>query len=1124
MLVVMVLGLLPSLALAESVEPPPSEPNVVTVPEVMLRWNGTQLVGVNRDWLKGLEKGTLLHLEIPERTTSIARLYNFSDYVQDSIYSVDFTKAKNLTRLEMSAFMYCKNLTELTGFEELPLTEIPRQAFYECKKLEQMFDLSKMPLKTIGGSAFNTSGITGIVLPDGLKELGPDDAPPAEASGVRPIFGGCTKLAFIRTASTKEDASVLQALPNSLEVLGPGALKIIQNCPLYASLQEQGATIKLPASLTKVYHDGLSLGKNPNVFILFPDGWTASNNFSPRAFASYSNHVLVFPNVKTFNEGQAHFVNRFYVNSRVVDLTFAGTGQTEKKLYGASVQYVYDAAAERWRLDEGYTLPAAPDGTPEPAAGYRGGWVIDGTELTNTAKVQSAASANSDHMTATYVTHLIAPPTAIRFTVNGEPQGSEDVANQNERFVLTVPASADAPGKLGVALEHPLLKNADTAAGQPYVYFRYLWYDVKQGTMGGDRQSEPGFFHPWLDPADNRAKARETSEITIAPKDERVYKDVHNLSGTAYNYNHYLVKVFGYYVGETGKERPFYESYCPAVVFGGPLDSLGHTTLDVYGCQVKVGPLVVQRTVTYDLDGGVDTGKYAPVTVKAGDTIHAAEAPTKDGYAFTGWSDGKTTHQAGEEIIVDNDLTLTAQWEKKAPLVIQHTVTYDLDGGVDTGKYAPVTVKAGDTIHAADAPTKDGYTFTGWSDGKTTHQPGEKITVNDDLILTAQWEKKAPLVVQHTVTYNLDGGVDTGKYAPVTVKAGDVIHAADAPTKDGYTFTGWSDGKETYKEGEEITVNDDLTLTAQWEKKTTTGGGTSISNDCVLRFESNGGTVFKDERHAKNTVVTLRHLPTRDGYTFTGWYSDEALTERLTSVKMDRSKTVYAGWKLSDVPDWLDGDTHFAYVGGYEDGTVRPMNNISRAEVAAIFFRLLDKDVRNGSLTTTHAFDDVASDMWCNTDIASMAKLGILKGRSTTHFEPNASITRAEFAAICARFDTSTTSVASNFTDIADHWAKADIERAATLGWIRGYDDGSFHPDQSITRAEAMTMINRVLKRLPETDADLLDGMKTWPDNPPGTWYYLMVQEATNSHEYVRKDDVYEHWTKLIDAADWLDR
>lgn len=496
MLVVMILGLLPSLALAVSVEPPTSEPNVVTVPEDMLRWNGTQLVGVNRDWLKGLEKGTLLRLEIPERTTSIARLYNFSDYVQDSIYSVDFTKAKNLTRLEMSAFMYCKNLTELTGFEDLPLTEIPRQAFYECKKLEQTLDLSKMPLTSIGGSAFNTSGITGIVLPDGLKELGPDDAPPAEASGVRPIFGGCTNLAFIRTASTKDDASVLLALPNSLEVLGPGALKIIQNCPLYASLQEQGATIKLPASLTKVYHDGLSLGKNPNVFILFPDGWTASNNFSPRAFASYSNHVLVFPNVKTFNEGQAHFVNRFYVNSRVVDLTFEGTGQTEKKLYGASVQYVYDAATERWRLDEGYTLPAAPEGTPEPAAGYRGGWVIDGTELTNTAKVQSAASANSDHMTATYVTNLIAPPTAIRFTVNGEPQGSEDVANQNERLVLTVPASADAPGKLGVALEHPLLKNADTAAGQPYVYFRYLWYDVKQGTMGGDRQGEPGFFHP----------------------------------------------------------------------------------------------------------------------------------------------------------------------------------------------------------------------------------------------------------------------------------------------------------------------------------------------------------------------------------------------------------------------------------------------------------------------------------------------------------------------------------------------------------------------------------------------------------------------------------------------------
>ncbi|MEE0510140.1 MAG: leucine-rich repeat protein, partial [Peptococcaceae bacterium] len=650
LLVVMMMGMLPTLALAESVEPPPSEQKIVTIPEDMLRWNGTRLLGVDREWLKSQEKGTLFRLVIPEQTTSISRLYNFNDNIQDYLYSVDFSKAKNLTTLANSAFMYCKNLTEVTGFEDLQLTEIPRQAFFECKKLEQTFDLSKMPLTSIGGSAFNSSGITGVILPDGLKELGPDDVPPAEASGNRPIFSECRNLAFIRTASTKDDASVFLALPNALEVLGPGALKITQNCPLYTSLQEQGATIKLPPSLTKVYHDGISVGKNPNLFILFPDGWKGSDNFSQRAFSSYANYVLVFPDVTTYQEGKTHFANKFYEKSRVVNLTFEGTGQTEKKLYGASVQYVYDVATERWRLDDRYTLPAAPEGTPEPAAGYRGGWVVDGTELTSTSKVQSAVSASSDSMTANYVNDLIAPPTNIRFTINGVPQGSEDVANQNESLVLTVPASAEAPGKLGVALEHPLLKKADTGAGQPYVFFRYLWYDIKQGTMGGDRQGEPGFFHSWLDPANNRAKARDTSEITIAPKDERVYKEVNNPGGTAYNYNHYLVKVFGYYVNENGREQQFYESYCPAVEFGRPLDSLGHTTLDVYGCQVKVGPPVVRYTVTYDLNGGTDNGKYAPVTVEAGGTIRTAEAPTKEGHTFTGWSDGAATHQAGDAI------------------------------------------------------------------------------------------------------------------------------------------------------------------------------------------------------------------------------------------------------------------------------------------------------------------------------------------------------------------------------------------------------------------------------------------------------------------------------------------
>ena len=183
------------------------------------------------------------------------------------------------------------------------------------------------------------------------------------------------------------------------------------------------------------------------------------------------------------------------------------------------------------------------------------------------------------------------------------------------------------------------------------------------------------------------------------------------------------------------------------------------------------------------------------------------------------------------------------------------------------------------------------------------------------------------------------------------------------------------------------------------------------------------------------------------------------------------------------VPDMLNGDDHYAYVVGYSDGTVRPNANISRAEVATIFFRLLKKEVRDGNLTTENIFADVTNGQWHNKAISTMAKLGIVKGRRADSFDPDASITRAEFAAICARFNTKPVENSGSFSDISGHWAENEIERAAAFGWISGYPDGTFRPDARITRAEAMTMINRVLCRMPQSESDLLDSMVKWPDN-----------------------------------------
>ncbi|MCI5754130.1 MAG: S-layer homology domain-containing protein [Clostridiales bacterium] len=315
------------------------------------------------------------------------------------------------------------------------------------------------------------------------------------------------------------------------------------------------------------------------------------------------------------------------------------------------------------------------------------------------------------------------------------------------------------------------------------------------------------------------------------------------------------------------------------------------------------------------------------------------------------------------------------------------------------------------------------------------------------------------------------------------------------------------------------------------------GGGTGGGDDkkVTLHYVSNGGTAYPDERYDVGALVALDKVPLREDYTFTGWYADRELTERISEIRLPTDKTVYAGWEKTGVPSMLNGDDHIAYIVGYPQDyrtgaptqdeslwPVQPQGSITRAEVATIFFRLLKDEVRDGNLTKRNVFTDVDDGMWFNQPVSTMAKLGIVKGRTADGFAPNASITRAEFAAICARFDTGENAGAGDFSDIRGHWAEQEIRRAASLGWILGYEDGTFRPNQAITRAEAMTMINRVLKRIPETEKDLLDGMVVWPDNQPGTWYYLAVQEATNSHEHADKGDIYEHWTKLVTVPDWI--
>ena len=218
----------------------------------------------------------------------------------------------------------------------------------------------------------------------------------------------------------------------------------------------------------------------------------------------------------------------------------------------------------------------------------------------------------------------------------------------------------------------------------------------------------------------------------------------------------------------------------------------------------------------------------------------------------------------------------------------------------------------------------------------------------------------------------------------------------------------------------------------------------------------------------------------------------------------------------------LNKTDHFAYVIGYPDGTVHPNGQITRAEVATIFFRLLRDEVRDGAFTTSNTYSDVACGKWYNNPISTMSALGIITGYPDGTFKPNKPITRAEFAAIAARFDETQSGKSATFSDVIGHWAAKEIGIAYYNDWIKGYPDGTFKPDQNITRAEAMTLINRVLERKPESPADLLTNMNKWTDNlDTSKWYYLDVQEATNSHGYTRKTFNYELWRQMLPDPDW---
>ena len=477
-----------------------------------------------------------------------------------------------------------------------------------------------------------------------------------------------------------------------------------------------------------------------------------------------------------------------------------------------------------------------------------------------------------------------------------------------------------------------------------------------------------------------------------------------------------------------------------------------------------------------------------------------------------------------QNIKIEKGLTIDVKYD-----LDEHTLTFETNGG---SAINPVTVRHGNAVARPADPTKDKYTFIGWyADPEFTEEYDFATVLEADKTIYAKFELTSTPIGDIYVRYDVlhikqlpDGTYDLAN-AEVEHLSAKKDSTVTAVIKD-------------YRATHHVNVNrtqSKLTGTAIQPYMGVDGKPVytilSVYYDLdfhTLTFDTMGGSKIAPETVRHGLTVAKPKDPVNGGYIFDGWYTDKTFRHRYDfSTPLTEDITIYAKWFLIVLPGVtvkkntpkLNTADHFAYVQGYPDGTVKPAGNITRAETAAILFRLMDDASRKTYYSTKSGFRDVASGSWYNTYVATLNNAGVITDSSNGYFRPNEAITRAELAAMLAKFS-ETTGAANYFNDVsAKYWAANAIAICAKLGWITGYPDGTFRPDKNVTRAELMAMINRATGRAPKSADAFLPGMKTWIDNTTDKWYYLDVQEATNSHSYTVKGS--ETWTALTSDPNW---
>lgn len=579
--------------------------------------------------------------------------------------------------------------------------------------------------------------------------------------------------------------------------------------------------------------------------------------------------------------------------------------------------------------------------------------------------------------------------------------------------------------------------------------------------------------------------------------------------------------------------------------------------------------LTTLRKNEFKRPGYVFTGwaEYPTREVGQEERIYADEAPFAE-----------VTIYQGNKIVDGGTITLYAQWEKLSDVIIFYTPeptslgTVKLNGTaakendtitVQEGTvYESLNPETGEVQGATAVPGK-GSVFVGWYDAQDTERSNRLIdstTYTPKKDSSGRYQEGSYVALfrlkQYVLRYDANGG--TGTMEDQTFPHGQA-HPLEkcAFSREGYSFVGWAteqEGKVKYEDQKSIKLdeefpnltndNDEVYLYAVWEEQSVT-----------LSYEPNDaelGSVSKASETVDAVTGTAKGSTAqpKSGARFDGWYSADGalLSKELTFVPTKKDGAVWQGTTyyahfsakrspstpstpakpdetkptLAPIPEMLNGEDHYAYLLGYEDGTVRPNGSISRAEVATVLFRLLKDDVRMQNLTKDNAYSDVSDTAWYAAAVSTLSKMGVISGYPDGTFRPNAPITRAEFAAMIARFDETAKSADTPFTDISGHWAENAIGKAYGNGWVEGSSKTVFCPESNLTRAETATLLNRVLHRLPEKESDLLANQIVWPDNPETFWGYLAIQEATNSHEYERKaDGVHETQTAKRENRDW---